>query len=655
MLNIGLSVHKTDGTTQNGKILLQKKDGGDFYAVFADVALGSGTISATEGIVCKIDNLPKGRFVCDYMRSTCWCSPAFGEDYKDVPDRTQAILISSDDGYLCILSLVGKQYKTVLKGEENALLAISYTGVDSLSNCDDPLLVYGYGKNPYVLLKDTYRFAIETMNRNICMREEREFPKKLEYLGWCTWDAMHIHVSAKGIKEKCTEFQEKSVPIKWAMIDDMWADCPHLNEIPEDLGFWDMIKEMYKTKMRSFTADPIRFPNGLKDCVEEVKKFGIETAIWFPSTGYWAGFLADGEIAKQYAEDLITLSDGMVLVKPQRKSFDKIYTKFAEYILENGGSFIKIDRQSFAHVYIGIRPIGEIVYDMQNSMENIANTYFDGAIINCMGMAAENAYNREKTAIIRCSDDFLPNDSEWFKRHINDCAYNTLFWGNLYYTDWDMFWTNDAQAKKNTVLHALSGGPVYISDKIGETKGDVLTPLCLSDGRLIRAENSLVPIFENLFIDARKEEKLISLFNRKNGCVAIASFNLFDKELEQKIALQQFSLSAEKICVYDWFNNSAKIYDAIDDLTITLKNAEEVGLYILSPIQNGFAVVGDTKKYLSPYIAERNGSTLACKKGEITLVSEKELSIIGATKTERNGNTYRFYMENEGIVTVEIK
>ena len=35
-----------------------------------------------------------------------------------------------------------------------------------------------------------------------------------------------------------------------------------------------------------------------------------------------------------------------------------------------------------------------------------------------------------------------------------------------------MWWSDDGQATKNAVLRAMSGGPVYMSDKLGRSVGE---------------------------------------------------------------------------------------------------------------------------------------------------------------------------------------
>ena len=77
-----------------------------------------------------------------------------------------------------------------------------------------------------------------------------------------------------------------------------------------------------------------------------------------------------------------------------------------------------------------------------------------------MGMASENMWNRQSTNISRCTDDFKPEDRAWFKKHILQCAYNSFVQGQFHICDWDMWWTDDGQAVKNSVLRAISGGPI---------------------------------------------------------------------------------------------------------------------------------------------------------------------------------------------------
>ena len=77
--------------------------------------------------------------------------------------------------------------------------------------------------------------------------------------------------------------------------------------------------------------------------------------------------------------------------------------------------------------------------------------------------------------------------------HLLQNAYNALYHNEFYCCDWDMFWTKHEDCVKHSLLRAVSGGPVYFSDKIGETDPEVLKPLAYLDGRILMMER--LPVY----------------------------------------------------------------------------------------------------------------------------------------------------------------
>lgn len=135
-------------------------------------------------------------------------------------------------------------------------------------------------------------------------------------------------------------------------------------------------------------------------------------------------------------------------------------------------------------------------------------------------------WNRPISSISRCSDDFLPDNREWFRQHILQCAYNSFIQGEFLWCDWDMWWTGDGQAVKNSVLRAVSGGPIYISDKVGESSREILMPLILSDGRILRCDRPGVPAEDCLMEDPGCSGKPFKVYSTCNTCIAAAVFHL---------------------------------------------------------------------------------------------------------------------------------
>lgn len=128
---------------------------------------------------------------------------------------------------------------------------------------------------------------------------------------------------------------------------------------------------------------------------------------------------------------------------------------------------------------------GEAAQALHNGLEGAAGAYFNGALINCKGCAAENLWNRPVSLVNRCSNDFLPENRKWFAQHILQACYSCYSFSGLFLGYFDMFWTDDGQAVKNCVVRAMSGGPIYVSDLVGRSVAERLLPLCFEDGRAV--------------------------------------------------------------------------------------------------------------------------------------------------------------------------
>ena len=199
---------------------------------------------------------------------------------------------------------------------------------------------------------------------------------------------------------------------------------------------------------------------------------------------------------------------------------------------------------------------------MHGALEGAA-AYFDGAVINCMGMAAENMFSRPQTAVARNSDDFMPKREDGFAEHLLQNAYNTPYQGELYVCDWDMFWTSHEDGLRHSLLRAISGGPIYVSDQIGDTNPDVLKPLVYHNGEILMMDHSAKPTEDCMFSDPMKTG-VLKLHNtaswgsvKKGGGIAV--YNLTD-------GIQDFSFrpadipqleESDNYWVYDYFAKDA--------------------------------------------------------------------------------------------------
>ncbi len=544
------------------------------------------------------------RFMANTRHSEFWCSPAFGNTYSQIPDETQGFLYEKENGeFGVILPIVSEQYKCVLCGGEDKVCAKLFSWYDKLFKVEGLAFVYAEGKNPYELLKNCAKEAVKLLNNGLKTIEERDYPELFTYLGWCSWDAFAIGVTEDDIVAKCDEFSKKEIPVKWIVLDDMWGDVRDFRGRSYN-SRGEMIELMYSSKLYSKEAAPERFPNGLKGVIDKAKDFGMKVGMWLPTTGYWRGIDPDGELYKDVKDYLIQADNGIYVPDYKQQNAYMYYDHFNSFFRKCGAEFVKIDNQSMSRrFYKGKVPVGVAAREFHNAMEASVCQNFSGQMINCMGMASEDMFNRSNSPIIRCSDDFLPENKAWFTKHIMQCSYNTLIHGQFYYCDWDMWWTDDAQGVKNSILRAISGGPVYVSDKLGRSKKELLLPLVLSDGKVLMCDRPAMPTADCLTVDAKTSKKIFKLQNICGYGGVIAAFNLDENEdaVCGSISPSDIDgLSGERFAIYEHFTKELIVLNKDEQFEITLNNADEFKLYVIVPLENGFGVIGRCDKYISP-------------------------------------------------------
>ena len=548
-------------------------------------------------------------FMADYRHSEYWCRPAFGHNLTDVPDETQGLILRLEDGrFTVVLPVTSEQYKCVLRGAgPSRLTARLFSWYDGLHTCKALAFACKTGDNPYQLLQDCTRAALAVLHHGCGPREERAYPELLEYLGWCSWDAMQIRVSEEGLLAKCRELRDKGIPVRWAIIDDMWAEV-HTFYGATYQSFQEMVTLMHASPLYAFEGDPQRFPHGLSGCIDRMKEYGLQVGVWYPTTGYWFGIEPGGPLFEQVKHCLIQCVDGRYVPSPEPGKAFEYFRTLDSFLQRCGADFIKLDNQSMCRrFYKGVMPVGEASRSLHTAMEAACAFSFGNRMINCMGMASEDMWNRPISAVSRCSDDFLPDNSAWFTKHILQCAYNSLIQGQFLWCDWDMWWTNDPQALKNSVLRAISGGPIYVSDKLGESQADMLRPLTLSDGRILRTDRPAVPTADCLTEDPERSGKPFKLQSLcgQSGVVAVFNLSRENTRVEGRLSPADVDgLVEDTYVVYEHFSRDVRILRRTEAMDILLPSQKDFRLYLIIPYRDGYAPIGLCDKFIAPKTIE---------------------------------------------------
>ncbi|MBQ6452273.1 MAG: alpha-galactosidase [Solobacterium sp.] len=532
-------------------------------------------------LLIKTDIKPV-RMTAMYMLNDWWTRPAFITSFKEIPAGTQLLMLQTEDTCYCLLPMISYTYKTQLApGTDTQLQFIMFSGVDTAEDFEAPVYIITEDISP---AKAVHK-AMKTMAKvnNLPLRDERPMPEMLKYLGWCSWDAFYQKVNAQGLEDKAKELHEKNIPVKWFLIDDGWLDT-------ED------------KKLRALEPDQGKFPEGFLPVTERIRNMNsVEYfGVWHAVCGYWEGLTDDNRTGCD--EYLYRTKDGNLYPSPVNG--EGFYRRWYEYLKKEGISFVKVDGQStVANFFKDNIPAPQAAEGIAAAIES-ASELMDRNVINCMGMAMETITARKLTEVSRNSDDFVPSRGPaGFREHLLQNAYNSLYHNDIYTCDWDMFWTAQEDAPEHALLRAAGGGPVYFSDRVGETNADAIKPLIYRDGKLLMLERSLMPADDCVFRDPLKEGilKLHNYgFTGKHITGVMALFNMTEEE-------QQFSACQKDIpeldpsreyVIYDWHCRKM-----LKKCTGTMKPGE-YGWYIFAPKGKHMAFFGRSDKYAGFTAAE---------------------------------------------------
>ncbi len=595
-----------------------------------------------EGFGVDVAAFPEAqKLLATYRRCEFWVRPIMPASLAELPENTQSVFTQNADGsHTFMVGVCDEIFKTDIKGNPAGGCSIYARSNDLRSHCDGTVaLALATGTDPYALPKQAISAAFLAMGRQPLLREDRKYNDVFEYLGWCSWDAFHMDVTHQNMLDKAQEFKDKEIPVRWVLLDDMWGHVKN-NNIPT----------MKSRRLMDWEADPERFPRGLKGVVSDMhEKYGLTFGLWHPTTGYWAGIEPQSHLAKTH-KDLLFYTDRRFLMhRFDLESATKYYDLQHAFYKACGVDFVKIDNQAclrrdskrdFCY--------GEAAKNLHKAIETTTEKYYDGALINCMGMTSENFWNRPASAVCRFSGDFKPEDRGWFVKHLMQCSFNALVQGTVYVGDWDMWWSDDGQAVKNAVLRAMSGGPVYMSDELGRSVKETIMPIVYSDGKIIRLPQPAIPTRDCLFDDPTASGKIFKVRNRIGRGGVIAAFNMDENEapVSGSISTADLDLEPGKYCVYDWFQKTAGVVEG-ETLEYTLQNYDDFKLLLFVPIEQGAAFIGLQEKYMAP-------ATLTAKETGWQVGGEGTLLVYGAAQIKINGTVVQGTSAGENLYTYPV-
>lgn len=508
--------------------------------------------------------------------------------------------------YLAFLPLANELAMSRLATEEGGALVLycDTWGAEPVKG-DIALYSTGVSTNPYEAVLKAWKLGLEHVREDVRskLRDEKEYPEQFRYLGWCSWEAYHRNVSAEMLLGIIDDYSASGLPIKYMLIDG---------------GHWSFTKGVGPKEDT--------FPNGYKKIVDAMDDKPFRwLGLHYQALGFNPGLLPapENDLGAANAH-MMTLSSGnKKRIAP--KDSPEAMTAWWEYLTsfgrKDGATFIKIDFLKDPLLVYGARMGNKEV--QPNAVRAAARCKIaleqhteeaDIGLMNCNANNYPNPFFAKFSASTRCSEDYRKNNLKSAIMHTYHSYSSIVNLGHIYWGDHDMFHSSDKNAGElMAVCKALSGGPVYLSDKPEDVVPENVMPLCYEDGLLPRPLAPGLLSEDALFFRKEGDPGLLKAFAPLAGkSVAIHVMNLGEKDGSRWATLSskdyenggsmiqpytgQWKIPGEGLVLYDVLDK--KGFKFTPDMTVTLKKSLGHKLLQLTPIKNGWAAIGRSDKYL---------------------------------------------------------
>ncbi|MDX1935050.1 MAG: Sip1-related alpha-galactosidase [Capsulimonadales bacterium] len=457
------------------------------------------------------------RFTACHRYEPFWMTPNAGTRGGEVRPETQFLLVERTDGSVVLfVPLISGAFRCSLEGAgENELRLIAESGDEAIVTDTVVGLFVAEGADPYELVSEA-SVSVAAFLKTGRLRWDKAYPGFIDYFGWCTWDAFYQDVSHDRVREGLDSFRQAGITPRYLILDDGWQS---VRTFPTG-----------EKRLISFAANE-KFPGDLGPTVRMAKEeFGIETfLVWHAILGYWGG--VDGEALPGYGVRSVTrrYSPGIDHYVPTLREWFgtacgtvhnaliyRFYQDYHRHLREQGVDGVKVDNQASLEGLTHGGGYGGRVAIMRTyheALEGAVETQFLGNLINCMSCANETFYSLLNSTITRTSTDFWPNRPESHGLHLYCNAQVSFWFGEFCLPDWDMFQSGHPAGAFHAAGRALSGGPIYVSDKPGTHDVELLKKLVLPDGSVVRCDFPGRPTRDCLFSDPTREDVLLKIVN----------------------------------------------------------------------------------------------------------------------------------------------
>ncbi len=518
----------------------------------------------------------------------------------------------ADGRYLAALPLIGSASIAYFDFQPGAtpVMKVSSFGTAPVSG-NLPLVSVAVSADLYEACNRVWTAALASGLPGITakLRDEKTYPEYFRYLGWCTWEEYRSNISAALISKSIDKIRASRLPIRWVLADEgtQWHTAANEKD------------RMSKGALKSFAPRPDHFPQGLGAVTALKNPADIKwMGIWHHQGGFYRGIdpaaIADSPEAQRHFG---RQPNRQLKPLPDYESQAYFFNRLFQSTREAGFDFVKVDFQGpNFQGYVGGTNAAEAHINTNRALEDHTRTHNLG-LIHCFAQDIICALSASHANVIRVSQDYRSGKLTPARIQTYQCYNNKLWLGQVFWGDHDMFHSNDDIANRlMAVSKAMSGAPVYVSDAPEHFVPSVITPLCYADGEIIRPLAPALPLPESFFNDPINKKDLYRVIAPlPNGAASIVCYNLHDRDDKATVTGQitaddyrrasamiqpypgLWALPAEGLIAYSHFEGT--IHSLEKPLPVSLTGFSDRLVHLL-PVRNGWALIGQTDKFLAP-------------------------------------------------------
>lgn len=558
------------------------------------------------------------------------CHPLPVRSLHDVKRGGLFVVLELQSGdYLALLPLVGHQSAAWLRGDGEGLrLEAGTFGAAPAFNGELPLLAAVRDENLYRACARVWSAALRhpALAGVGRLRHEKIYPEVFDHLGWCSFEEFKLNIDERVIMSAIKGLAASDVPVRWVIVDDGHIDDGTRGSSPAvetQEGEGQVSTALDALRLHAATPHPEKFPRGWRPITEAIHGTRIRwLGLWLNFNGYWGGVAARHALDAELDAHLVTVSPGVKLPGERPVDGEKFFDALTRPARDAGFHFLKVDNQAGnLRKYAGRVPNAvRASASCRQGLDAAVRRHFEG-IIGCMAHNNLCAFHQPVTQVMRCSEDYKKEDPWRARHHLHNSFGNMLWLGQTVWGDHDMFHSSDRYAGALMARSkAISGGPIYLSDSPENFVSGLILPLCFADGRILRPLAPAVPLPESVFTDPYEDDNAYRVVAPlPHGCAAAVAYNLTHpakpvqgawsaddhrhaSALLSPAEAAAWSRPAEALLRYDCLTRLAALQNEAARYALAPLTDSFV---IFSPVQHGWALIGDPDKYLPPAAVTR--------------------------------------------------